>query len=41
MWHHSLQVMNCFDKTKAAIFPIQAMLPKDFLFYLDYPSYVF
>ena len=30
--HISLPLMNSFNKTEAAIFPMPAMLSKDFLF---------
>ena len=32
VWHLSLQLMNSFNKTEAAIFPMQAMIPFDFPF---------
>jgi len=28
VWHHSLLLMNGFNKTEAAVFFVQAMLPK-------------
>ena len=31
VWHHSLLMMNGFNKTEAAVF-VQAMLPEDFPF---------
>jgi len=34
VWYLSLPLMNSFNKTEAAIFPMQAMLPEDFLFFL-------
>jgi len=35
VWHLSLELVNSFNKTKAAIFPTQAMLPKVFPFLSD------
>jgi len=32
VWHHSLLLMNSFNKTEAAVFFIKAMLPEGFLF---------
>jgi len=32
VWHRSLPLMNSFNKTKAAIFSMQAMLPEGFSF---------
>ena len=31
-WHFSFPLMNSFNKTAAAVFPMQTMLPKDFSF---------
>ena len=33
--HLSLLIMNSFNRTEAVFFPMQAMSPKDFLFFLD------
>jgi len=30
VWHLPLPLMNSFNKTMAAIFPMQVMLPQDF-----------
>jgi len=35
VWHHSLPLLNSFNKTMAAVPPMQAMLPKDFPFFSD------
>ena len=32
VWHHSLPLMNGFNKTEAAVFFVQAMLPEGFPF---------
>ena len=34
VWHFSLLLMYSFNKTEAAIFSMQAMLPKDLPFFL-------
>jgi len=33
VWHHLLLLMNSFNKTEAAAFLVQAMLPKGFPFH--------
>jgi len=33
VWHHSLLPMDSFDKTDAAVFFVQAVLPEGFLFH--------
>ena len=37
--HHSLLLMNSFNKTEAAVFLVQAMLPEGFLFHQFKSSY--
>ena len=40
VWHLSLYLMNNFNKTKAAIFHTQVVLPEGFSFYsVEYKSY--
>jgi len=34
VWRRSLPLMNNFNKTEAAIFPMQTMLPEGFHFFL-------
>ena len=35
LWHISLPLMNSFNKTEAAIFPMPSMLSQDFPFFSD------
>jgi len=35
VWHLKLLLKNSFNKNEAAIFPMQAMFPKDFPFFSD------
>jgi len=35
VWHYLLLLMNSFNKTEAAIFSKQALIPEDFPFYSD------
>jgi len=37
VWHLSLPWMDSFNKTETAIFHMQAMLPKGFLFFFPDP----
>ena len=40
VWHISLPLMNSFNKSDAAIFPMQVMLPEDFRLQIYYIMYV-
>jgi len=33
VWHHSLPLMNSFNKSETAVFSVQAMLPEGFPFH--------